>query len=278
MRIVGLCVLQLALAAFSTACGGEVPDDKGEDESDVGIARSALVGGNALSYNALNLNALNLNALNLNALNVSAMSATNLSAIRDPGSNGTLARQLVKYAVSCALDPTQFFSFSWTDGSSVVHNETYPGLLGLAPPWTSRALTTNEEEWISACLASRINWYETPVPLSARGATGALNETCAEERTTWTREEGSFWGNLFADSPYAFACHHVPNVSYSRSQLRDCAAGHLDAAGVPQDCGMVHILGSCDSFCNAINTQGYRAKCTAPGRASTNAVVTIHLQ
>ena len=95
---------------------------------------------NALSANALSANALSANALSANALSANALSANSLTSITAPDAVGLLSRQLLKYTVGCALSTTQSFSFSWTDGGNVVHNETYAGVLGLAPAWASGPL------------------------------------------------------------------------------------------------------------------------------------------
>src|SRR4051812_13215695 len=152
-----------------------------QDGEDLGTAESALEADNALTPNALTPNALTPNALTPNALTPNALtpnalSSSALSAIQDPGLAGTLSRQHLKYTVSCALDASQSFSFSWTDSSNVVHNETYPGSLGLWTQWETQPLNTMGQQLISACLAARTNYYSTPVTISSRGPVKALNK------------------------------------------------------------------------------------------------------
>ncbi|WP_437914003.1 hypothetical protein WME73_48155 [Sorangium sp. So ce302] len=257
-----------------------------EEEDSLGVALSALefvnaLNPNALNPNALNPNALNPNALNPNALNPNALSPAALSAIRDPGAAGDLSRQLLSYVVGCAFPPSQSFSFSWTDGSGTVHNEEYRGIIGLVPDWSTKPLGLMDQQWISACLASRTNWYGVSVTISSRGTPSAIDKTGTLELTTYTHLEGAFWGNLFAPSPYLNACYDEANRDHARSLLRDCAAGHLTSGGAVQQCGMLSIRGSCAAYCQQLNTNGmYYPSCVNNLTGipeSTTRVITVFL-
>jgi hypothetical protein len=262
-------------AMLTVSCG--VGFDDGEE--DVGSADAALLGDNALDMNALDMNALDMNALDMNALDMNALDAGSLAAILDPGPTGDLARQLLRYTASCALDPEQSFAFSWSDGTGVVHHEVYPGLLGLEPSWATRSLSKSGQRWISACLASRVNWYRVPVMLSSRGSIAGLKVTDPNELAAYALEEGAFWGNLFGPNPRVYACDHVPNDDASRARLRDCAAGHLDGTGTPVDCGMIRRLGSCAETCMALTSNGqYHPSCSSSQDGSTSKVITVFLQ
>ena len=256
MSLLHTAYLVAALGALTAGCATQQPD-----EELYGEAASAVVNGNALNPNALNPNALNPNALNPNALNPNALnpnalnpnslSSAALTAITDPGTNGDLSRELLKYTVSCALSSSQSFAFSWTDSSSVTHSESYPGLLGLATGWASNALGTTGQYWVSACLASRVNWYGVHVDISSRGNLSQLATTSAEI-TDYPYIEGAFFGNLFASTPAVYACYNYANISTSRVWQRDCATGHLNSNSTTSSCGMLTILGDCSNFCSAI--------------------------
>lgn len=211
---------------------------------------------NALNPNALNPNALIPNALIPNALAPGALSSAALSAIQDPGAAGELSRQFLRYVIGCALTPSQSFSFSWTDADGTVHEEVYEGLIGLAPGWATKPLGKTEQEWVSACLGSRTNWYGSSVIISSRASHPVLDKTGSAELSTYTRQEGAFWGNLFTASPYLHACYYEPNRSYARTMLRECAAGHLDADGRVLECGIIRILGACEDHCLPLNPRG----------------------
>jgi hypothetical protein len=257
------------------ACGAAM--DTVTDEN-IDHHTSALDTSNALNQNALNLNACNLNALNLNALDVAALSPSSIAALQDPGPSGDLARQLVRYAVNCALGSTQTFSFSWTDTAGTQHEERYPGNLGLAPYWSRGALNTSDERWISACLASRVNWYGIPVTLSARAPGNALPVSDAE-RSTFTLQEGVFFGNLFTPTPTIYSCFNADHVEFSRARNRDCAAGHLNPDGSVVDCGIIQRLGPCSRWCASQDPKdGYYTSCRNPQGTQLGEVFTIFLQ
>jgi hypothetical protein len=270
--------LSTAAALLLAGCVG-APENQADRENDVGIARSELLTMNALTMNALTMNALTMNALTMNALTMNALSPSTLSAIQDPSATGNLSRQFLKYTVGCALDATQSFSFSWTDTANVVHSETYWGLLGLSPKWDKHAFKTKDQEWVTACVLSRVNWYGTPVSISARGPTGALHTFGPDEIITHPNEEGAFWGNIFAPNPVAYSCDYTPNAAHSRSMQRDCATGHIDASNNPVDCGIIHHLGSCDTYCDPLNSKGtYIPRCDDGAGTKSNSVLTIFLE
>ena len=257
--------LACSIASLLVACGGE---DPGQGASPV-----------LLSPNALNTNSLDFTALGLQSLTPNGLSARNRGALVDPGLTGILTRELVRYSVTCAFDPSQSFAFAWTDVLGIVHNENYAGLLGLATSWQTQALSTTGQQWVTACLAARVNWYGVPVTISSRGNHPALRNISAREIAAYNKEEGAFWGNLFSGSAaYLYACHYDPNVAYARSVWRDCAAGHLTAWGTTVDCGLIHVVGSCDTYCDPLDRTGYyHPQCTGPNGKTTDSVVTTFL-
>jgi hypothetical protein len=267
-------------AAFMMGCGAEAGP---EEEELTGEAVSGLLEDNALSMNAISLNAISLNAISLNALNASVLNPGDLAAIQDPGPKGTLARQFVRYAVGCAFTSSQSFSFSWMDGQGTVHNEVYPGQLGVAPSWATGALDTAGQRIVSACVIARVNYYEVPVVISVRSLIEPLKTlTGSSELANYPNVEGAFWGNLFACQPYANACYNSATVNNSRAWQRDCAVGHLTGNGSDVvQCGMIKIAGPCSNVCQALNGAGqYYPSCIEkPGQGSTTtkAVVTIGL-
>lgn len=260
----------------ATSCLAGVGD--GEPNEDVSVVTDTLEDSNALNLNALNLNALNLNALNLNALNLNALSASALTTLRRPDSEGELARLFLKYTASCALSESQFIEIDWIDSQSNPHLEVYWGLMALAPTWSTTGLSAEGARWISACLASRVNWYEFPVQISSRGPHGMLNTPSAGEVAGYPKMEGAFWGNLFTGTPELFACHEPLNIDHSREKKRDCAAGHVNGADVV-DCGIIHIVGACGSRCAPDAGGGtYFESCNpAPMEPNQAEVITVWL-
>lgn len=276
-------VLCLVSPLFNAGCVAS-PEDV---DDDIGIARSPALGANALGANALGANALGANALGANALSptmlngsalaTGSLSATALSAIQDPGSTGTLSRELLRYTVSCAFTPSQSVSFSWVDSSNLTHDETYSGLIGLAPTWANEALSVDGQRWVSACLIARVNHFGISVMLSMRGGASAL-DTTTEERAAYTYLEGAFWGNVFSATPTAYACDYVPNDAHSRSGNRVCAAGYDDGSGTLQSCGIIQRLGSCATACGDLVGGQYYASCSSGGGQSSSSVITVFLE
>src|SRR6478609_9746702 len=100
-RILGLGLVTL----WATACGGEpAVEEVGSNALSANALSANALSANALSANALSANALSANALSANALSANALTST---ALKDP-----LARQFLKYVVSCALPADQVVNMS----------------------------------------------------------------------------------------------------------------------------------------------------------------------
>ncbi|WP_437957824.1 hypothetical protein WME76_42090 [Sorangium sp. So ce119] len=262
-------------------CGGGdgFPTEWGSVEA----TSSALLNHNALNPNALNPNALNPNALNPNALapsrlQESSLSETALGAITEPGEIGAISRQLLQYIVSCALNASQSFRFSWRDELGELHEERYPGHLGLAASWSDEPLSGPRRLWVSACVASRANRAGVSVMISSRGTHPALRYPDRSEVESFPREEGAFWGNLFTSPPRLYACYNDANVANSRALGRECATGRRDPAGAARECPNIHIVGPCDLACDGLSTSGgHHPACTDDRGERSSAVITTFL-
>jgi hypothetical protein len=224
---------------------------------------------NAITSNAITSNAITSNAITSNAITSSALTpnAMLMSALQDPGPTGDLSRMFFQYTVGCALAPTQSVSFSWTDSQGAVHNETYAGSLGVATEWATGPLNESGQKIVSACLASRTNWYGVHVAISLRSSYDAIAQnTTTAELAAYPYVEGAFWGNLFAPTPYLNTCYNTADVAHSRAAQRDCAAGHVNADGTIASCGMINIVGPCSSVCWPLDAGGAYPFCLAhPG-------------
>lgn len=244
------------------------------------ITANAIIG-NAIVGNAMTGNAMTANAMTGNALANNTLDPAVLSALQDPGSTGGLTRQFVKYVISCALDPGDWLSFSWTDTDGVVHQETYEGQLGFASEWAKGPLNLQGQRMVSACLAARTNWFWVPVSISARSSYRnfeALTE--AGELGQFPFVEGAFWGNLFEAQPYLKACHIPANAVHSREALRECSAGHLEVDGSVSTCGLIQLTGDCGTVCTTFDAanQTYGKCADLPGRVPMDAVITTSLR
>jgi hypothetical protein len=267
-RELALSLLLLAVASCSCA----VPQEEA-----TAAAAEAILDANAMNLNAMNLDAMNLDAMKLDALTTAALDPAALAQLRDPGPTGELARQLLRYTVSCALDADQSFAFTWLDAAGAEHDEVYTGLLGLATSWISGPIGPHRRAWVSACLISRVNYYGTSVMLSSRGLHPAIDRPSAAEIAAYPALEGAFWGDLFARPPVAYACEDPAHERHARALSRVCAAGWLDDAGTPQPCGIIQRAGPCSKVCTPrAGAGGYYPVCR--GADGSNAqVITVYL-
>lgn len=233
--------------------------------------------GSIIFTNSLEPEALMPNDLGVHALDT--MSAATEALLSGP--DGTLLRELLNYAVGCALDEHERFEVVWTDTNGHVHRESYRGQLGLAPDWQTQPLNVVEQEWVTACLATRTNWYAEPIRISMRGNTPELTNANVEANLFPIRE-GAFWGNLFSAVPHVRACYDSANVAYAQAQRRECSAGHVEM-GTVVECGLIHVVGPCDEACAPNSTAGHYANCRADrpdllNNAQTARVITVFLR
>jgi hypothetical protein len=276
MQLSARAVLLLSAVVLAPACGVE-----GEP---VGVAEQAALNYNGLQPAALSPGVLTSSVLTSAALSAGTLAPAALSAIQDPGSLGDLARQLLLYEVGCAFDSTQQLSFSWTDTGGVLHQESYAGSLGLAPEWATQALEVSGQQWVSACLAARVNGEGATVPLSLRGASPALATTPAEA-AAYPMREAAFFGNLFTGTPAVYACYDVL-VLLAALEKRVCAEP-LGGVSTAFDCGPIQILGPCVQILGLL-TVGYCTSqdptyqfyygCSPPGASAAIPSITTFLQ
>ena len=247
-----LKVLSLLVAAAS-GCGGE-----GADDDDMAAVQSAVMSENALSANALSANALSANALSANALSANALSANALSAnalsanaltaaaLRDP-----LAREFLKYVVSCALDEDDQIVMR-IDGKRYV----FPGSLGLAREWGRERGSCDGEcqRWVSACVLSRVDYAGVKRIISLRGEHRALKPEDNEVRR-FNDREATYYGNVLIPGQPMFMCLSPGKDSNERvcgDSMTDCP---------------MKVVGSCDDACADEGKYRSFGDCSDKGRA-----------
>jgi hypothetical protein len=218
---------------------------------------------NALSINALSINALSINALSINALSINALSINRLDAdtlLLDADNAHDLiataeGRHVLRYIVRCALEDGDYLRFE-LDGRIW----DMPGLLGIAPEWERRPLSSAGQERMSACLLAHVNAFGIAVPISMRGP--RLAEADVVESSVFYYGDGAFYGNLFDDSAEKFACKIRANRYFDESTQTIEAAASPTAhqricAGerTAAECGMV-FAGYCDEVCDEVERDG----------------------
>jgi hypothetical protein len=176
--------------------------------------------------------------------------------------------ELFSFIAACAL-PSAVMLTATIDGNEF----QFFGDIGLTPQWLSIPLNLTGQRWVSACVFARVNGHQVIVPLSARGPNPALNAN-ADERASFTLEEGAFYGNMFVPSNQAiqwFACRGRDQAASDGGILadRDCTEPDPAKPSVTR-CGFAYA-GSCGSFgadqaCESFSTAGtfYRRCHTAP--------------
>ena len=197
----------------------------------------------------------------LTTVQLDATSAAAMGATAD-------ARETLSYAVDCALDSSQSITFT-VDGTSY----TYAGELGLAPTWTSAALSADDAAWVSACVLSRVNLTGTEVSISDRGALAAL-ATTPSEVASWDLEEGAFWGNTFVDlgAIAGFSCEGVDAAADdTRGDLPARRCAQPDGVGASTSACGFSYAGACTAVCSAASPY---TGCAFQGGAPSAHVIT----
>lgn len=193
-----------------------------------------------------------------------ALTGTNLASMAAT-SDG---RATLQYAITCALTDHQ--SVSVNVGGTVY---TYQGKLGIAGTWTTSALSTTNQQWVSACVLSLVNLTGATVAVSLRGGSLGMD---SGEIGSYAAEEGAFWGNLFLGSgSYASACNGVDQAaddSGTALALRECAEDSGDSPGTTS-CGFAYA-GLCTSACSSNN---WYSSCNDGVHSTTSYVVTTYL-
>jgi hypothetical protein len=192
----------------------------------------------------LNPSAAGTNSLAVNGLGAAGVGSANFAAwfAADPSFSDMVMRYLVKCGVAAGS------SVSFTDANNNAYS--WAGELGLTPGWAGgAAITADEQQLISACLAAHGNKFGVHVVVSIRGydATGTAIPILADEQANYTNDEGCFFGNLFDGSGVFTAySNYTPLLHSEISSLRACAADN----GAPGNCAPIVSTGSsCQALC-----------------------------
>jgi hypothetical protein len=250
----GLCASVLGVASCASDATGRRP--RADREA------------SAISQAVLGWDVLIPTQLASSALTTAMLDATSAAAM-----GGTeAARVVLMYAVMCALGSTQTISFT-------VHGTTYSdtGRLGIAPGWTTSALSATEAAWVSSCALANVNAGGLLVWLSLRGAQSGL-ATTSEELTQYQIEEGAFWGNVFVNlgSIGGYSCSGLDQAlddTYADLPHRQCAQSNGVADSNASPCGMSYS-GLCSSVCST-TTAPYSGCSFLEGPASNNVVTSF---
>jgi hypothetical protein len=209
----------------------------------------------------LGANAMLPGQIQATQLNKAAITGTSINSVAQT-SDG---RAFLGYLIGCALDSSQ--SISTTVGG---FNYTFPGVLGVETAWTSRALTTSESRWVSACVLARVNLTGTSVTISMRGSNSALYTDSND--APYLTQEGAFFGNIFLSGTPKFGCNGTDQYNhdgYGDLALRECANTDPNNVGKTK-CGFTDRL-QCTNVCTS---GSYYTGCSDGSGNTYNEVVT----
>jgi hypothetical protein len=214
-------------------------------------------------------NALSPSAFAASLLTTSVLNSSNAAAMGQT----TAARKVLAFAATCALDATQ--SVDFTVAGVNYHSS---GLMGIAPSWTTSALSASDAAWVSACVVSRVNLTSSVVEISARGSNAGYDTTIAEV-ADYQLEEGAFWGNVFTNvgTVTGYSCNGVDQAAddtIGDLPLRECAEWDGVTGSNASACGF-HYAGLCSAACTTA-TAPYSG-CSFQGGSASAVVVTTFL-
>lgn len=245
------------LLVVGTSCAVEI------DEPSFSDVESEVATTNKITVNKITVNKITVNQLATARLAASSLDGHEMLDTAD-------RRELLTYIVSCALPAGQ--ALTLTDAGGTTYQ--FPGSIGLAPAWTTRAPTVSERRWVTACLLARTNLYGVSVPISMRHDTNPALAATPTEVAEFNMVEGAFYGDLFQESPVMYACSAKSWTEATPERPRACA---LSADGVTTDCGFTYT-GACNGTKHPCQDKSPPFGTCAGGAVTYPEVVTIYMQ
>lgn len=157
-------------------------------------------------------------------------------------------RQVIESAVACALPRGHVLR-------DPVTGADYEGRWGLAPSWSTGALSTDGRRYVTACLVQRLNITGAPVPILLEGPHPAIAETEALG-SLYPIEESTAFGDLFSSGTPLLGLLPAFNVFVCWEDLLPQSCGLLGLPVLFEErvcddlplCGLV-ALGPCSLVC-----------------------------
>ncbi|WP_146209785.1 hypothetical protein [Vitiosangium sp. GDMCC 1.1324] len=235
------------------------------DSGELASQTREVVAANGLSFNGLSFNGLSFNGLSFNGLSSNGLSSPAFDSWFQ--SNPSLADQVMKYVVTCAVPQGQ--SRTYTAPATGV-SYTWQGSLGLAPGWANGApATLAEQQVISGCLVAHANKYGIHLPISVMGRTavGTALPIAQDETSQFPMREGCFFGNLF-NGEGVFVGSFGTSMDTRQSSTRPCAfTESYDSTRPREQCQPLVFAGSCEQMCTYDATGKFFTSCTVNGRS-----------
>ncbi|HLL54288.1 MAG TPA: hypothetical protein VK447_12110, partial [Myxococcaceae bacterium] len=249
----------LALLALMSVVGCTYNPGERDEAAEIqeATATSALVGSvsgevtiqappglttNGLALSGLMLNGVIGSGLTVNGLTHKALQQTSFRVWFE--ADPAYAAMVMRYLVTCAVESGETRTYG-----SLGASHTWTGALGLATGWASgAAITEDEEQRVTACLAAHANKYGLQVPLllQGRAADGELLTSSDEDQATYSEEEACFFGNLFrGEGVYSGSDRSLNELE---STARACGLSS-HGSGLTQTCAPMVRVGSCSNLC-----------------------------
>jgi len=150
-------------------------------------------------------------------------------------------RDFLTYLVGCSLSPGH--NITATQTLFPFQTYTFNGEIGLGNAWTSRALTTAERHWTSACVLARANYFGTTVSISLQGSNSLLAIDFDQD---YHVDEGAFWGDILSGTTAIE--HSCMGVDQAHDNTQSDLPYRKCAAGGPEWCNFT-FHNNCNSYC-----------------------------
>lgn len=245
-------LLGAALVVVTAACGGDAPSSpRSVAPIPSSAVRSAVDNGFIKHLATLPLQSQALTS----------------SAIASVVQETPVARMVLKYLIECAL-PSEAPPVVVAAGGEDL---TFYGQLGLAPHWAQGPCDVECQEWVSACLLARSNYYGVKVGIYMTGPHPALAADAAI--ADYPVEEGAFFGNVFEEPSREYSCRGE-GVDPLMLTFRVCAQpGGLCGQGWVGACGATDGdtgLAAAAIACEPKSHPDYYSRCYNRGRAPSS--------
>ena len=266
-------ILFAAMSLYGLGCIAD-PNEMGLDADELNVSQVEQgAGGDPGTTNHLNDEVLmhhgvqhTTRALGNAALVNASFQLPNMPYMIAPNATGKLAGARVDYLevlIGCALaegvtvsDPAH--TLLWFNG--VPLKKVYSGEIGLAPHWLTRALTTDEKKWVTACVLARVNRYGVTLDIALEGNHSAISPRAS---SVYTEAESKAWGNMFdstttlsttnsnvSPGTIPFAAYVCSEISWCANQ-REASTRSCDSTYTPCGFNYMEDCEEFESFCDS---------------------------
>jgi len=162
-----------------------------------------------------------------------------IDSIRENNPPESTLDELIPYLVHCALPPWK----SWIGTLNGEETEIW-GEMGLAADLDQIPMLPTQQQLVSACLLSLINYFGHHIYVSSRNYPSVA--ATKDEMKIMDVYEGTFFGDLFSEDVKKFACQGTPTtVALAQSPDREWRR----CTDPEYDCG-IEVLGDCSVICS----------------------------